>query len=101
MSPSGSLYPPEPAQAASGAIGGLGPRCPRKDRREELCIINDTPCVGSRGDHLPLQEVRRAAPSGVPPALNRKGCELMIETDGFKQDLIAIRKMIAEAGDSL
>jgi len=25
----------------------------------------------------------------------------MIETDGFKQDLIAIRRMIAEAGDSL
>jgi len=25
----------------------------------------------------------------------------MIETDGFKQDLIAIRKMIREAGDSL
>jgi hypothetical protein len=42
-----------------------------------------------------------AALSGVPSALYRKGCELMIETDGFRQDLIAIRKMIAEAGDSL
>ena len=32
---------------------------------------------------------------------NRKGVNLVIEMEGFKQDLNAIRKLIAEAGDSL
>ena len=69
--PSGSFYPPERFHL-SGEVRGLGPRHPWR---------------------------RRTAETRLPREF--KGCELMIETEGFKQDLIAIRKMILEAGDSL